>query len=191
MIYMWAIPLAIPAYKDIVFDGLVVYPNRSHPISSINVDESFVRKITSLAQAISADVPCLKFPSFHECKYCKIAKSECPERIEGGGSDEEFSETDEFGEIATRRHVSHLPPPAAEEIAAFPAHEYRPRPPLHDYPPPGNDDPPAADSQQLSARIEELARALQSTERWCEELQDRIKKLETQAARTEAIEAVL
>lgn len=91
-IYMWAIPLAREAFKGTTFDGLLVYPEQRNSISSSEIDRPFVNNLISLLEQIGGDPPCRKVPSFAECRFCKIAKSECPERIENKDDEDAITE---------------------------------------------------------------------------------------------------
>ncbi len=82
MIYMYAIPLAFRQYKDMTFDGAVVYQDHEVPIPASAINESFKKNLVELIRKVSSDAPSRRVPSAMECGFCPIAKSECPERVE-------------------------------------------------------------------------------------------------------------
>lgn len=95
MVYMWAIPRAFPQYKDVAFDGKVVY--RDHVVdipAAAAVDEGFGDHLTQLIRRVASLDPARKAPSPSECSFCDITKGDCAERAAEGGSAE--AETDEF-----------------------------------------------------------------------------------------------
>ncbi len=82
MIYMWAVPLAIPRYRGMKFDGMVVYKDTSRRIKGSRIDDKFIGRVTSLINRMSVrDCP-PKAPSFGECRFCPISSVYCPARIE-------------------------------------------------------------------------------------------------------------
>lgn len=82
MIYMWAIPLALPFYKSIQFDGLVVYHDQEIPIPHSEIKGSFPSRLVELIQRVAAESPAIKVPSSAECRFCDLTKDSCPDRIE-------------------------------------------------------------------------------------------------------------
>jgi len=88
MIYMWAIPYALRQYSAMSFDGKVIY--RDHEIEILNsaINEPFINNLAKLIQRLGSADPSRKVPSAIECRFCQIANSECPERIEYGGEQE-------------------------------------------------------------------------------------------------------
>jgi len=47
------------------------------------VDPKFIGAFEYFVGVIAALEPALKVPSRHECRFCDIARTECPERIKG------------------------------------------------------------------------------------------------------------
>jgi len=96
MIYMWAIPLALPRFKNVPFEGLIVYETYQVKVPSRAIDRSFQKRLGDLIKRIGGDEPCRKIPSGMECQFCQIAASECPERILEMPSGGNSGVTDEF-----------------------------------------------------------------------------------------------
>jgi hypothetical protein len=96
MIYMWAIPLALPKFKNIQFDGRVCYTDHSVEIPASQIDAKFKRRLTQMIKRIGGDEPCRKIPSASECQFCPIAETECPERDSSGTDSDNAGMTDAF-----------------------------------------------------------------------------------------------
>ena len=47
------------------------------------VDPKFIEALEYFLGVIAGPEPAFKVPSRHECRFCDIARTECPERIEG------------------------------------------------------------------------------------------------------------
>jgi CRISPR/Cas system-associated exonuclease Cas4 (RecB family) len=84
MIYMWAVPRALPRYQGLRFDGLVVYPDHEVRIPAEAVDDAFVGNLAGLIKRVSSDSPARKVPSPDECKFCDLTAKDCTERAEAG-----------------------------------------------------------------------------------------------------------
>lgn len=82
MLYMIFIPECIEKYKDVRFDGEVVYTNDKVPISQTEIDSDLKKVVWDLIKRVGDDKPCRKVPSYSECRWCDISKENCPERIE-------------------------------------------------------------------------------------------------------------
>jgi len=83
LLYMHLLPLTVPAYRGTKPKGCVVYNDSRVNIPHEAVDEGFVRNFEYFLEVIGSANPAMKVPSRSECQYCDIAKSECPERVEG------------------------------------------------------------------------------------------------------------
>jgi CRISPR/Cas system-associated exonuclease Cas4 (RecB family) len=94
MIYMWAVPLALPKYSDVKLDGLVVYPDHEVRIPAESVDAAFVQNLAGLIKRVSAEVVPRRVPSPDECKFCDLTVKDCTERVEAAA--EELLTTAEF-----------------------------------------------------------------------------------------------
>ncbi len=94
MIYMFAVPLALPKYKGLRFDGLVVYPDHEVSIPAEAVDSNFVGNLADLIKRVSAETPARRVPNPDECKFCDLTSKDCTERAEAEA--EELLTTTEF-----------------------------------------------------------------------------------------------
>ena len=81
---MYAIPRALPQYKDRLFDGELVYKDHEVRIPASMVDDQFQDQLVAVIQRLSADTPPRKTPSANECRYCDISAQDCPERVSAG-----------------------------------------------------------------------------------------------------------
>jgi hypothetical protein len=82
MIYMWAIPYAFHQYRNMNFEGRVVYGDHEVEIPASAINESFTGNLGGLIKQVGGSKPLRKVPSAGECGFCRIAGTECPERIE-------------------------------------------------------------------------------------------------------------
>jgi len=81
LLYMLCLPKCIKEYKDIKFDGYVVYPDDEVFISWTDIDTNLEEVVQDYIDRISGDAPCRKVPSFGECRWCDINKEDCRERM--------------------------------------------------------------------------------------------------------------
>lgn len=83
MLYMILLPKCIERYKDVVFEGRVLYNNNEEvPISSSDIDQNLLDVVQKLIDKVCGDKPLRKVPSYNECRWCDISKDDCPERVE-------------------------------------------------------------------------------------------------------------
>jgi CRISPR/Cas system-associated exonuclease Cas4 (RecB family) len=82
MIYMWAVPLALTKYKNVSFSGRVVYADQRVNIEAEDIDSRFIKKLADLINRVGGPELLRRVPSENECKFCKIAATECEERID-------------------------------------------------------------------------------------------------------------
>ena len=95
MIYMYALPRALPQYRGVTFDGRVVYNENQIEVPSAAIDDKFVQNLARLIGRVSdASAPARRVPSVTECGRCQITRADCPER-EAEDTDYE-AETDDF-----------------------------------------------------------------------------------------------
>jgi hypothetical protein len=94
MIYMWALPKTVPAFKDVTFHGKVVYKTGYSLITPEEVDAGFITLVSDLMKVICADEEPHKAPSFKECQHCPITVEDCADRA--GAVKVYEGETDEF-----------------------------------------------------------------------------------------------
>jgi hypothetical protein len=81
MIYMWAVQ-ASNRFPGVDFTGRVVYRDSVVEIPITAISENFKASLYGLVRRISAESPPPKVPSTQECRFCQIAKTECPERVD-------------------------------------------------------------------------------------------------------------
>ena len=83
MLYMMFLPYAQIEYKKKEINGSLVYSDlQESPIPASAIDADFQKHVTYFLDILSDSTAPQKCPSFNECKFCDIAKIECPERIE-------------------------------------------------------------------------------------------------------------
>ena len=77
-------PRAFPAYAYVGTRpaGCVVYNGSKIDIPPEAVDQKFIEAFEYFLDVIASSEPAWKVPSCHECRFCDIARTECPERIE-------------------------------------------------------------------------------------------------------------
>ena len=95
MTYMYALPRAMPEYRDANFAGEIVYRTHTERVTQGSIDQGFVRNLGGLIRRIAAPEPPARVPSAHECRFCDITLEDCTERIETG-SEPTVSTTDDF-----------------------------------------------------------------------------------------------
>ena len=83
MLYMYLAPLAIPEYAGTRPAGCVVYNDSKVGIPPEAVNPKFIEALEYFLGVIAGLEPAFKVPSRNECRFCDIARTECPERIEG------------------------------------------------------------------------------------------------------------
>jgi len=88
MIYMYLLPRAIPEFKDKIIEGVVVYRDRRITISAESVtDEDFELNLLYWIEVLASNTAPPTIPSATECRFCDMASSECPDRVEWGDED--------------------------------------------------------------------------------------------------------
>ena len=84
MIYQYALPLALPQYRNARVSGEVVYPTHTVRIPMGAVSDRFVEDLVARILRLAADTPPGRAPSSSECRYCDIGDLDCPERMDDG-----------------------------------------------------------------------------------------------------------
>ncbi|MSQ15184.1 MAG: hypothetical protein EXR50_04905 [Dehalococcoidia bacterium] len=92
--YMYAVPRALPQYKDCAFDGKVVYADHVVDIPSSAVDNVFIDNLGRLIRRVGASSPARRVPSHLECGFCPITNADCTARAQAGLI--AVAETDDF-----------------------------------------------------------------------------------------------
>ncbi len=93
MIYQYALPLALPQYRNVRVNGEVVYPTHTVRIPQESLPDLFVEALGALIRRLAADTPPGPVPSSSECQFCDIL--DCTERIDSDGPSQEGN-TDDF-----------------------------------------------------------------------------------------------
>ena len=95
MIYMYALPRAIPEFRDARIAGEIIYPNQTQRVPQGGIDQGFVRDRGSLIRRIAAPEPPHRVPSAPECLFCDMTAVDCPERVEAA-HELDAATTDDF-----------------------------------------------------------------------------------------------
>jgi len=82
LIYMHVLPKCIPELAGYTMSGRLVYPHHQVPIPASSVSEKFLASFERFMDILSSTKPAHKAPSFYECRFCDITKSDCPQRVE-------------------------------------------------------------------------------------------------------------
>ena len=83
MIYMYALPRALPQYQHAKLAGEVVYPTRTARVPMGSLHTQFIKDLGALIRRLAADKPAARVPSEHECRFCDITAEDCTARIDG------------------------------------------------------------------------------------------------------------
>jgi hypothetical protein len=96
MLYMYAVPLSVPKYKGMKFDGVVAYGDSQIHIPASAVDEIFKANLISLIKRVISDEPARRIPSTSECGFCSITLGDCPDRLEAQAEEDQQAVTEDF-----------------------------------------------------------------------------------------------
>ena len=69
MTYMYALPKAMPEYRDFKFAGEIVYPNQTQRVPQGGIDQGFVRDLSTLIRRVAAPEPPPTTASASECRF--------------------------------------------------------------------------------------------------------------------------
>jgi CRISPR/Cas system-associated exonuclease Cas4 (RecB family) len=81
--YMLALPLTPHPCKGMPIEGEVQYSSGSVKIPGTEVTDEFRETFKELIRRVGGEEELPRVPSYSECRFCDIPKSECPARIEG------------------------------------------------------------------------------------------------------------
>ena len=84
MIYMYAVPRALPQYRDVRLAGEVVYPTRTVKIPRGGLDIQFIQDLGALIRRLAAETPANRVPSPQESRFCDTNAADCPRRVDEG-----------------------------------------------------------------------------------------------------------
>lgn len=82
LVYMLSLPHVEGPCKRRKLDGRLVYGSRIVDIPSTRIDADLKALFRKTVLMIGGPDPVAKVPSWGECRYCTISKTDCPERIE-------------------------------------------------------------------------------------------------------------
>ena len=83
MIYMYALPRALPQYQHAKLAGEIVYPTRTARVPMGSLHTQFIKDLGALIRRLAADKPATRVPSPHECRFCDITADDCAARVNG------------------------------------------------------------------------------------------------------------
>ena len=95
MIYQYALPLALPQYRNVRIGGEVIYPTHTVRIPRGTLPSEFIEDLGSLIRRLAADTPPQRTPSYAECRFCDISAADCAQRIDAA-TEPEGATTDDF-----------------------------------------------------------------------------------------------
>ncbi len=95
MIYQYALPLALPQYRNARIGSQVIYPTHAVRIPRGAMPGQFIGELASLIRRLAADAPPKRVPSAQECGYCDVTAEDCPERVDVANT-VETATTDDF-----------------------------------------------------------------------------------------------
>ena len=94
MTNMFTLPRTLSQYKGLTISGQVAYPDHVIDVPPEAVDKDFFNQLGELVNGLASQIPARKVPSFSECRFCEITKTDCPERIDeriaGEGTTDDF-----------------------------------------------------------------------------------------------------
>ena len=85
MIYQYALPLALPQYRNVRIGGEVIYPTHTVRVPRGALSGQFIEELGALIRRLAADAPPRRVPSAQECRYCELTAEDCPARVEEAG----------------------------------------------------------------------------------------------------------
>ena len=94
MIYQYALPLALPQYRNVRIGGEVVYPTHTVRIPGGALPNQFIEGLEALIRRLASDTPPKTVPSPQECRFCDISAADCPERMDRDNEPEKGITTD-------------------------------------------------------------------------------------------------
>ena len=95
MIYQYALPLALPQYRNVRIGGEIIYPTHTVRVPRGALPSQFVDELGSMIRRLASDTPPHIVPSYDECRFCGITADDCPERVDVA-STVEVATTDDF-----------------------------------------------------------------------------------------------
>jgi hypothetical protein len=87
MIYMLVLPHAKPFWRGRTLTGRVQYQSGPVPVPAEALDSGFRTRFRDTMAQVGGDTVPARVPSFYECRFCDIAKTDCPDRIDSPPED--------------------------------------------------------------------------------------------------------
>ena len=103
MIYIYALPRALPQYQHAKLAGEIDYPTRTVRVPRGSLHTQLIKDLGSLIRRLAADKPPARVPSRQECRFCDITAEDCPERL-----DEERQPEKELLRTSERQDQDHI-----------------------------------------------------------------------------------
>ena len=94
MIYMYAVPRALPQYRAVRLAGEVVYPTHTVQVPRGGLQSQFIQDLGALIRRLADKRPATQVPSPQECRLCDISAADCPARIVADTSPEDVTTSD-------------------------------------------------------------------------------------------------
>ena len=82
MIYQYALPLALPQYRNVRIGGEVIYPTHTVRVPRGALPGHFIEELGALIRRLATDAPPKRVPSVQECGFCEVTAEDCPERVD-------------------------------------------------------------------------------------------------------------
>ena len=82
LIYMLALPMCRPQYKDSALSGRVDYRDNTIQIPAEELTEEATSRAWELIERVVGDSEPPRVPSAGECAFCDITHRDCPDRID-------------------------------------------------------------------------------------------------------------
>ena len=87
MIYMLVLPYAQPFWRGRTLTGRVQYQSGPVDVPAEALDSGFRTRFRDTMAQVGGDTLPARVPSFTECRYCDIGKTDCPDRIDSPPED--------------------------------------------------------------------------------------------------------
>ena len=95
MIYMYALPRAMPEFRDARISGEIIYTDRVQRVPQGGINQGFVRDLSVLIRRVAAPEPPAPVPSASECRFYDITAADCPDRFDSS-AEPPTGDTDDF-----------------------------------------------------------------------------------------------
>ena len=92
LLYLWALPQACKWHAHSKLAGRLVYSSGEQHVLPEGLDEAFTTAIIKALRILFLFGERDKVPSWSECRWCPIASSECPDRIDRRPEDKFFAD---------------------------------------------------------------------------------------------------